>query len=792
MTCKTRLMAAFMAPCLLLSGFTFSPQPRPGRLYFTWHAALTCRDRGTKLSMFWNKLQLYVSDMGSDGGSHADSSVIFRPWMPRDGFYDVTIYYVSGAEDRYFEITVNGDMDDVPCPAGSWDAVSSVTVLLPLCRGFNRIRFGNAAWFAPGLYKIKITESENAEPPPANLKERNMEEFTQNGITLALDKANGTYDVTQNGRLLLSNAFAAAEFEKQRLYTQGYDSHAVTHDGEDVIFAHTKSGLPDLVQRFQFKENYLLTSVAMESPAGVSTNWISPLCTADKNSLGGGAQFLQVPFDNDDYASFKRVGVNFVNRSHEMTALLGSAGDAAVIGSVTHGTWKTGLEWRALGGKVWRFCAYGGMADKQTRDTQAHGAVSGQSVVSPTIFVGAFDDWRDGLDAYGKANADFAPPLPWDGGPILGWSSWGVVQDRLTDEIAFAASDYYKEHFQDWVQEDGDVLYINLDAWWNEAFGRTVEGLRRFVEHCEANGQKAGIYHTPFACWEWQYDDAMKDMVLHDEKGRLLPLWDKAYPFDVTHPKVTAMIEEDIQRFLDAGFSYIKLDFLSHGAMEGVRYDKSVHTGIQAYNQAMARIIQQIDGRMFINLSIAPIFPHQYAHGRRIACDTFYSIDNTKYMLNSLTFGFWQRQIYACPDPDHIVVWGKDGQAGENEARARVTSGIVMNSFLAGDDFANVSAEAQTRFDLLLKNPDIMALARKGITFMPAGLPAAEAANVYVLQDGGVKYYAVFNFGAKPNAFTLEANGPVKELWSGETGQANGSYTVTVNGHDARVYVVDF
>jgi len=32
---------------------------------------------------------------------------------------------------------------------------------------------------------------------------------------------------------------------------------------------------------------------------------------------------------------------------------------------------------------------------------------------------------------------------------------------------------------------------------------------------------------------------------------------------------------------------------------------------------------------------------------RRMACDTFYSMQNTRYMLNSLTFGFWQREIYA-------------------------------------------------------------------------------------------------------------------------------------------------
>ena len=42
-----------------------------------------------------------------------------------------------------------------------------------------------------------------------------------------------------------------------------------------------------------------------------------------------------------------------------------------------------------------------------------------------------------------------------------------------------------------------------------------------------------------------------------------------------------------------------------------------------------------------ISLSIAPIFPGQYAHGRRISCDVFGTINWTEYMLNSLSYGWW-------------------------------------------------------------------------------------------------------------------------------------------------------
>ena len=38
---------------------------------------------------------------------------------------------------------------------------------------------------------------------------------------------------------------------------------------------------------------------------------------------------------------------------------------------------------------------------------------------------------------------------------------------------------------------------------------------------------------------------------------------------------------------------------------------------------------------------------------------------DTKYTLNALTYGFWEQELYAYPDPDHLVIWGKDGKASE-------------------------------------------------------------------------------------------------------------------------------
>lgn len=78
--------------------------------------------------------------------------------------------------------------------------------------------------------------------------------------------------------------------------------------------------------------------------------------------------------------------------------------------------------------------AFGGLCNDRTNDDlgnkgypplHRHGFVSGTRVKSPKIMVGFFDDWRDGLEEYGAANNLTAPKLPWTGGAILGWQSWG-------------------------------------------------------------------------------------------------------------------------------------------------------------------------------------------------------------------------------------------------------------------------------------------------------------------------------------------------------------------------------
>ena len=57
---------------------------------------------------------------------------------------------------------------------------------------------------------------------------------------------------------------------------------------------------------------------------------------------------------------------------------------------------------------------WGHKQNEQTRDVKAHGALAGKKFKSPKVFLGFFEDWCDGVEAYAKANAVIAPPKAWE------------------------------------------------------------------------------------------------------------------------------------------------------------------------------------------------------------------------------------------------------------------------------------------------------------------------------------------------------------------------------------------
>lgn len=587
--------------------------------------------------------------------------------------------------------------------------------------------------------------------------------LSQDEWLLKFDKSTRAMTVSRNGAVIADGLYAAYRWQDTLVSTAHYKNfrlHRLPVDdgfGSGTVFriTFTKENLPTLVQSFYVYKNrkYILTDFTLVADkASAASNYMAPVNLDRPRFLTENIaenRALFIPFDNDCWVRYKSHPLTFDTLvSYEVSSVFNPVHrNGWVIGSVEHDNWKTAVEiHRGSDVRPAKLVCYGGVADRLTRDSKNHGFLVGKQIKSPKIFIGYFDDWRNGLEEFGKANAIVAPAKSYDRPVPFGWNSWGVLQFDLTYRKALEVSDYFKEHLQDSGFSNGHALYIGLDSGWNRF---TEKELKNFVEKCKSNGQIAGIYWTPFTDWgkksearlPYASDFKYGEVYLY-ANGKPQEL-DNAYALDPTHPAVEQQMKEISALFRRCGFEYVKMDFMTHGCMEADKwYNPAIKTGMQAYNYGMA-LLDKYFGHMYINLSISPLFPAQYAQSRRIACDAWNKIKDTEYTLNALSYGWWLDNIYRFNDADHVVLKGADD--GEN--RARITSAVITGLFIAGDDFSREGCpEGKSRSIKYLTNRKVNSIAT-GKSFRPVEGNAEHSENQFVRQEeNGDICYAVFNY----------------------------------------------
>jgi len=581
-------------------------------------------------------------------------------------------------------------------------------------------------------------------------------------------------------------------------------SYSVVSSNQVVVTA-VGSGLPVMKQYFTLDQtDSFLVRVEMDGTS-LSANWIGPVVVDATGGVDLGSynddRALCVPFDNDGFVSYNAMPINNSSTSYEVGAFYdNTTRNGLVVGSVTHDVWKSGIYFYGSNNKLNQLNAYGGAT--APADVMPHGPVTGNTITSPTIFVGFGNDWRQTMENYAAENANFTPRLAWTNGVPFGWNSWGVIQQYINYNDAIAVSDVFHTNLEQNGFVNQGTVYINLDAFWNNL---NSFQLQSFVNHCHALGQKAGIYFGPFV-WFGSTNAATNtfvegttnsyrysNLLLRDTNGNAESV-DGGLALDPTHPADKDLINYYVNLYTNYGFDYIKLDFLSHGALEGVHYDTNVTTGIEAYNEGMSNVLQAINGRMFISESIAPLFPYQYADSRRIACDAQTSlIGNTAYTMNSVTYGWWLDDLYQFNDPDIMVFYGYGATTNENQSR--LISGAITGVFLDGDDLT--SSNGQQAAQTCLSKMGIDAVARVGRTFTPMeGNTGTSAANIFVRQDGSTWCIAVFNYTSSAANVSVDlsraglpsGNYVATNLWDGTTMNVSGSFNVNLNAKQAKLF----
>ncbi|MEL7598960.1 MAG: alpha-galactosidase [Proteiniphilum sp.] len=601
--------------------------------------------------------------------------------------------------------------------------------------------------------------------------------LTVNDWTVKFDLASNAIDILKDDKVIYDNLYATYKLSDTLITSKTYAKAKIEikniKDGFGqgrlyrVIYSSGKD-LPGLVHSFYLypDKDFILTDFELKDEAGVSTNYMAPVNLQSMvGSIEGGEnnRALFIPFDNDKWIRYQSHPMNFQQlTSYEVTAIFDNEKrNGIVVGSVEHDHWKTGVDLSSEKKQLSSLTCYGGVANETTRDVKPHGFLSGKSVKSPKIFLGYFEDWRTGLETYADANAVVSPPRKWEYSVPFGWNSWGVLQFDLTYQKALQVSDFFKDNLQNNNFRNADgLVYVGLDSGWNRF---SEEELREYVSRCAENGQVAGIYWTPFTDWAKNPDRVFsaaseytyKDVYLY-ANGKPQEL-DGAYALDPTHPAVEAAMKEISDLFRRTGFKYVKMDFMTHGAMEADKwYNESITTGIQGYNYGM-ELLDKYFSDMYINLSISPIFPAQYAQSRRIACDAWNKIKDTEYTMNALSYGWWQDRIYNFNDPDHVVL--KDATEGEN--RARITSAVITGMFILGDDYSEQGdKEAKERTLRYTTNQQVNSLA-DGRAFRPVEGNGEKSESIfYRINEDGTSDFAFFNYSEEDTLLHI----PVERL----------------------------
>ncbi|CAM3530752.1 carbohydrate-binding protein [Paenibacillus lupini] len=788
------------------------------------------------------------------GNLWGGSTLQFRDVMAeKAGVYTLSISYISG-DPRPVSIAVNdGALENYALPkTENWDTLGVFKLEIELKAGANTITFNDDGGWSPDIDKLEIAAAEDPGEDPGPVdnigligKVIDSKKYGSIKVTAHEKGAtfvSGSYSVTYNtesglaafawnGKTLVKGAYASAQLEDQLLDSSKYSDHSFKlSEVEKIKDGHGKGvritvenrseGLPTMKQIYQLYEDqsYFLVSQQVVSSSTVSSNDMAPLVVnasggVDLGSYGDN-RVLITPYDNDAWSRYQARTINTsLNNnnyiSSEMTAIYDNTSRSGlVIGSVTHDVWKTGIFWSGSNDKINKLKVYGGFTSlTSTHDSIRHGKVSGKTITSPQIAVGYYADYRDGLENYGEANAAVAPPLKFEkgipSGVPVGWNSWGAYESSLSYDKVVEVSNFFKANLQKSFTNKGTV-YINMDSYWDNL---SEQQLRDAVKVIRKNGQKAGIYYGPFVYWGDNMSQPVEgtngkytygDIVLRDAAGNILPKVDGAYAIDPTHPGSKQRVEYVFKKFLDYGFEYIKIDFLSHGSFEGQHYDPKVQTGIQAYNQGMAHINKTLGGKMFISASIAPMFPSQYAHARRISCDIDGSLSRTEYQLNNLTYGWWQNgTIYAYTDPDYVTL-AKGGSY--NAAQTRVNSAAISGTvYMNSDDVSNV--ETQKLMKSLLTNKNVNDIALIGEAFRPVeGNTGNSAADVFVLQDKQDYYLAVFNYTNDPTVKTVDlkralgvsASSMVEltDAWTNSKVEAKDTLQVSLEGAQSKLFKV--
>ena len=627
------------------------------------------------------------------------------------------------------------------------------------------------------------------------------------------EEGNGVFTLYQGERPVLSASAQAEEFETGvRIDTRQAALIDIRKENQALTLTYeNETGL-------RLTEYLTVTGACATARCGLSrrdgtavrTSRLTPLTAHGKDDepyiwRDLGTKMLLVPYDNDMWMRYEAAALRAGRKSYDVTVLMKEdTREGLLIGAMDFDIWKNAVACPGMDARILEARCGQGASGEGSHDYAPHGVIEGAEVFSSRFMIAYGEDWRNLLEQYADALAKERTPRSWNRGVPFGFNSYAGLARTLNAENFQASGKFVRDELMPRGFHNHGETCVNLDGGWQRI---AEEDRLRIKDDLHANGQKAGIYDAPFACFyplDWEIPllpgHTFAEIVLRDEKGEPLPRIDRAVPYDVTHPLWLEWTEKKAGQFIDWGYDYLKIDFLSHGGMEGMHHDPAIHTGRQALDfgyRALERMFDEkkIGRPFFISLSIAPLFPSGFGNARRFSCDAFGLSEDVEYVLNAQTYSWWTGgRLYQFNDPDHIVLQRSFcmlSDSTEGEARARYTSAVIAGSvMLLSEDYSRPGAKERTL--KIAGNPAVNAIARSGVVFRPVDAAGGSACAAYTAEIDGETCAALFCWKPEGENVCVDLNraglrsGAYEDVWSGKRVEAPGRFlTWAFEGTDA-------
>lgn len=321
----------------------------------------------------------------------------------------------------------------------------------------------------------------------------------------------------------------------------------------------------------------------------------------------------------------------------------------------------------------------------------------------------------------------------------VGWCSWYHYFAEVTEQDVRAnlarAADWPFEVFQ---VDDG---YQRAIGDWLATAARFPSGLDELAATIAGAGFRPGIWLAPFvvaptARVAVDHPDWFARHPRRDEPrlGWHNPAWGgDTWVLDTTLPEVRAHLADVAGQLVDAGFSYLKVDFTFAPGLEG-RFADPTATPAERVRLGYEALRRGAGDDAFILACGAPLGPCVgLVDGMRIGADVApsWQLDGPAFpglpevspatlhaYRNTLTRSFLHRRLW-CNDPDCLMLRTEQTAMGSDAVRTwAMTVGMSGGMALVSDDLALLDRPARALLD------EVLALGRESDAAARAGHPA--------------------------------------------------------------------